>query len=593
MRASDQQSTARNLLRKKNRAQTPTIAALTPPLPPSTHSPPPPLSTSPSSGRDSTADPHSRNALSTGSSDSASTGSNGSSEGRQTRYAQAAGVAISAGLPPPPHASEPRPPQMLQQASSATLTRMSTPITVRDLGQDYTRYYNPFATRNNSASDVTTTLPRYYTTTATSTDFDGIAEAGTANPSKRLSNPFDDDKSISGINLFDSDPEPKHPPVTAVVPQVTSKPTKPVVEHRDSEKPFYPIYLDDRLGAPGAEKQGYNFPLYASEKEPDDDIHMPMIDDDKTMRAHWKEHLNRDTFITTLGLIFMVIGLLSLFIVLPVLSATGVDILGNDGYETPLDRMWGSTGSADIPVTWATINNSRTWPLLQNLRTGLIDLDTPESAYTRTALDGSEYKLVFSDEFSDPNRTFYPGDDPYFFAPDIWYGATQDLEWYSPDAVTTWEGSLELRMDAFPNNGLQYRSGMLNSWNQLCFKGGIYEVSVSLPGPGGAHGLWPGVWSMGNLGRPGYLATTDGMWPYTYNDCDAGITPNQSSPDGMNMLPGQRLTSCGCAGEDHPTPGTGRGAPEIDIIEVSGDWGVSLELFLQSAVLTRYHRVRV
>jgi len=78
---------------------------------------------------------------------------------------------------------------------------------------------------------------------------------------------------------------------------------------------------------------------------------------------------------------------------------------------------------------------------------------------------------------------------------------------------------------------------------------------------------------MGNLGRPGYLATTDGLWPYTYNDCDVGITPNQSSPDGLSNLPGQRLPSCTCVNEDHPTPGTGRGAPEIDIVEVSADYG--------------------
>ena len=114
---------------------------------------------------------------------------------------------------------------------------------------------------------------------------------------------------------------------------------------------------------------------------------------------------------------------------------------------------------------------------------------------------------------------------------------------------------------------------MLHSWNQLCFKGGIFEVSMSLPGPAGAHAYWPGAWTMGNLGRPGYLATTDGLWPYTYNDCDVGITPNQSATDGMSSLPGQRLPSCSCAGEDHPTPGTGRGAPEIDIAEISGDWG--------------------
>lgn len=78
---------------------------------------------------------------------------------------------------------------------------------------------------------------------------------------------------------------------------------------------------------------------------------------------------------------------------------------------------------------------------------------------------------------------------------------------------------------------------------------------------------------MGNLGRPGYLATTDGMWPYTYNECDVGITPNQSMSDGTSKLPGQRLSSCTCTGEDHPTPGTGRGAPEIDILEASADWG--------------------
>ena len=62
------------------------------------------------------------------------------------------------------------------------------------------------------------------------------------------------------------------------------------------------------------------------------------------------------------------------------------------------------------------------------------------------------------------------------------------------------------------------------------------------------------------------------MWPYTYQACDVGITPNQSSSDGLSNLPGQRLNSCTCPGEDHPTPGTGRGAPEIDIIEVGATY---------------------
>jgi beta-glucanase (GH16 family) len=75
---------------------------------------------------------------------------------------------------------------------------------------------------------------------------------------------------------------------------------------------------------------------------------------------------------------------------------------------------------------------------------------------------------------------------------------------------------------------------------------------------------------MGNLGRPGYAASTDGLWPYSYDDiCDLGITPNQSDPTGLSFLPGMRLPACSCKGEDHPTPGTSRGAPEIDVIEAS------------------------
>lgn len=75
---------------------------------------------------------------------------------------------------------------------------------------------------------------------------------------------------------------------------------------------------------------------------------------------------------------------------------------------------------------------------------------------------------------------------------------------------------------------------------------------------------------MGNLGRPGYAASTEGIWPYSYEDvCDAGITANQSSTDGISFLPGMRLPACTCSNEDHPTPGKSRSAPEIDIIEAS------------------------
>jgi beta-glucanase (GH16 family) len=144
------------------------------------------------------------------------------------------------------------------------------------------------------------------------------------------------------------------------------------------------------------------------------------------------------------------------------------------------------------------------------------------------------------------------------------------LQWYDPDALWTQDGALNIKFDAFQNHNLNYRSGMLQSWNKLCFKGGRLEASISLPGRGDTSGFWPGFWAMGNLGRPGYLATTDGMWPYSYDNlCDAGITPNQSDPSGLNYLPGMRLPACSCTGEDHPTPGLSRSAPEIDAIEAS------------------------
>lgn len=187
--------------------------------------------------------------------------------------------------------------------------------------------------------------------------------------------------------------------------------------------------------------------------------------------------------------------------------------------------------------------------------------------------DGKRLNLVFSDEFNTPNRTFYPGDDPYFTGADLWYGATEDMEYYSPLALSTSSGHLNIKFSAHQSHGLNYLSGMLQSWNQLCIRGGHISASISLPGSGTVEGLWPGFWAMGNLGRPGYLATTDGMWPYSYEDvCDVGITPNQSDPTGLSFLPGMRLPACTCGGMDHPTPGRSRSAPEIDALEASVDY---------------------
>lgn len=146
----------------------------------------------------------------------------------------------------------------------------------------------------------------------------------------------------------------------------------------------------------------------------------------------------------------------------------------------------------------------------------LIDKDTPDTAKSRTGFDGQDYELVFSDEFNTAGRTFYPGDDPFWEAVDLWYGATNDEEWYDPGQITTKNGYLSILMENVETHNLQYRSGMLQSWNKFCFTTGYIEINLTLPGPNeNTQGYWPGAWTMGNLGRPGYAATTDGVWPYT------------------------------------------------------------------------------
>ena len=53
---------------------------------------------------------------------------------------------------------------------------------------------------------------------------------------------------------------------------------------------------------------------------------------------------------------------------------------------------------------------------------GLIDLETPKELHTKQDyVSGKTWELVFSDEFETEDRTFYPGDDPYWEAVDLHY----------------------------------------------------------------------------------------------------------------------------------------------------------------------------
>ncbi|CCK68517.1 beta-glucan synthesis-associated protein SKN1 KNAG_0B00690 [Huiozyma naganishii CBS 8797] len=314
------------------------------------------------------------------------------------------------------------------------------------------------------------------------------------------------------------------------------------------------------------------FPLTMAEHEADDYLHNPLLEEearlDRRRILEDIKHMNKRSFGGIVGIIFLFSAAICVFVVLPALTFTGA--------------VYHEARKPVLNETLIQYLTQYEYPQLSAIRTTLVDPDTPSSAKTRKAMDGSTWPLVFSDEFNAEGRTFLVGDDQFWTAPDIHYDATKDLEWYSPDAVTTKNGTLQLRMDAFKTHGLFYRSGMVQSWNKLCVNEGAIEISINLPNYGHVTGLWPGLWTMGNLARPGYLASTDGVWPYSYNSCDAGITPNQSSPDGISYLPGQRLSACTCDGEDHPNPGIGRGAPEIDILEGEVDTVLGVGLASQS-----------
>ncbi|CAG8449491.1 12000_t:CDS:2 [Ambispora leptoticha] len=279
-------------------------------------------------------------------------------------------------------------------------------------------------------------------------------------------------------------------------------------------------------------------------REPDDDLHNPAEvitgKDRKCVLFSKRGCLNGG------ALALILFGILGLFAAYPVYTAIKNAQTSKSTSTTPNGGKL--KAKAAIPVNF-------------------IDPDTPSWAKSKRSSDGKDYKLVFSDEFNKDGRTFRPGDDPFWEAVDLHYWATNDLEWYSPDAITTKNGSLQITMTKEKTHNLDYKSGMLQSWNKFCF-----QVAVSLPGDGKVPGLWPGIWTLGNLARAGYGATTEGVWPYSYDSCDAGILKNQTDTSGtFSYLSGQRLNKCTCPGEDHPSPGIGRGAPEIDVLEAFVD----------------------
>lgn len=207
---------------------------------------------------------------------------------------------------------------------------------------------------------------------------------------------------------------------------------------------------------------------------------------------------------------------------------------------------------------------------------GWVDPDTLEKDRTRVSYtDGKVYKLVMSDEFNKNGRKFKDGEDP------IWTGidksdddqtsqGRKSLQFYNSSNVYTRDGHLIIETNTkdtkwkgwnpykkkYEQMSRHFKSGMLQSWDKFCYTGGILEVDVMFPGRSDIGGLWPAVWLMGNLGRATYEASTNLMWPWSYEKCD------------RDLQRAQEISGCDITSHFELNPGMGRGATEIDIIEI-------------------------
>ncbi|KZO89660.1 glycoside hydrolase family 16 protein [Calocera viscosa TUFC12733] len=421
---------------------------------------------------------------------------------------------------------------------------------------------NPFLTPSPGTASASPSPAQAGRSTATNRPY-GTASA--ANSSTHLMPPSAASSTASLVSSSGSSLRPQ--PTSGNTPRAAL--SAPPLNTSSKSATTAPPSISDKFSlSPDPSLWGGNLSL--SDREADDYLHNPDPKRDRKNDRGGTMFTARG--IVNLGCLFiMAAGLIALFAGYPIISFfTTTHQSTQGGYN-----LGGINQTGQVPEITGAL--------------GLIDVQTPAASKSHTGwMDQSTYDLVFSDEFNVEGRSFYPGDDPYWEAVNLHYWETNNLEWYDPSAITTTGGNLKIWLNKTENHDLNYMGGMMSTWNKFCFTGGYIEVSVSLPGDPTVWGLWPAIWTMGNLGRAGYGASLDGMWPYTYESCDVGTLANQTQNGGppdalttgdpdwngaLSFLPGQRLSACTCAGEDHPGPQdssgnfVGRAAPEIDILE--------------------------
>ncbi|KAG5649990.1 hypothetical protein H0H81_001195 [Sphagnurus paluster] len=176
------------------------------------------------------------------------------------------------------------------------------------------------------------------------------------------------------------------------------------------------------------------------------------------------------------ALVFLVVGLLCLFVVYPVVA-----------FVHSSDRNALIVGNTRINATGQAVSyefDPRSQLPLPSVL-GVIDQATPQEALSQTGKDGVEYHLVFSDEFNTDGRSFSRDADP------VW--ETESSQ------VTTRNGYLVLQSYTASADGSsrpQFVGESIRQKSSLCIDGGFVEISAVMPWSHQTRRLyWTGAWS--------------------------------------------------------------------------------------------------
>jgi hypothetical protein len=211
-------------------------------------------------------------------------------------------------------------------------------------------------------------------------------------------------------------------PLMAERPRLHAQPTyKPVPT---SARPGTARQSTPKSGSSSSEENafeshGRSLPLphlFVNSREADDLFHsagprvLPrgaarLLEDGKYIRGH-SVLVSCRGCVNLCALLFMILATLAIFLLWPL-------------SEILKKKLWTPVYTGDYGTQFFNSSfNGR----------GLVDARTPDAARTIKGVNGETLTLVFSDEFEEDGRTFYPGDDPYFTAPSLHYWSTGDSE---------------------------------------------------------------------------------------------------------------------------------------------------------------------